>query len=58
MVDSAGRVYLPIVTPFLDGAVDMDSYRRLLAHYVAAGIDGLIPLGTTGEGPTCRARSR
>lgn len=45
-------VWLPIVTPFLDGAVDFGSYQHLLAHYLDKGIDGLILLGTTGESPT------
>ena len=56
MSSAAGGVYLPIITPFRDGAVDLDSYRRLVDHYVAAGIDGLVSLGTTGEGPTVEER--
>ena len=46
-------VWLPIVTPFLDGEVDRASYARLVERYVQAGVDGIIPLGTTGESPTC-----
>jgi len=45
-------LWLPLVTPFKDGAVDYASYERLVAHYIAAGVDGLFPLGTTGESPT------
>jgi 4-hydroxy-tetrahydrodipicolinate synthase len=45
-------LWLPLVTPFKDGAVDYTSYERLAAHYIAAGVDGLFPLGTTGESPT------
>jgi 4-hydroxy-tetrahydrodipicolinate synthase len=45
-------VWLPIVTPFRDGAVDLVSYEKLIEHYVAAGISGIFPLGTTGESPT------
>lgn len=45
-------VWLPIVTPFVDGAVDFRSYERLLNYYMAQGLGGLIPLGTTGESPT------
>ncbi|HTE37741.1 MAG TPA: 4-hydroxy-tetrahydrodipicolinate synthase [Reyranella sp.] len=44
-------LWLPLVTPFKDGAVDYASYERLVAHYIAAGVDGLFPLGTTGESP-------
>jgi 4-hydroxy-tetrahydrodipicolinate synthase len=39
------------VTPFKDGAVDFSSYERLIDHYLACGVDGLFPLGTTGEQP-------
>jgi 4-hydroxy-tetrahydrodipicolinate synthase len=45
-------VWLPLVTPFLGGEVDYESYERLIGHYLAQGIAGLIPLGTTGESPT------
>ncbi|MGO9605968.1 MAG: 4-hydroxy-tetrahydrodipicolinate synthase [Candidatus Binataceae bacterium] len=45
-------VWLPIVTPFLDGAIDIGSYERLLGHYLSMGVTGIFPLGTTGESPT------
>src|SRR5829696_5490561 len=45
-------VYLPLVTPFHDGAVDLESIATLVRHYAATGIDGIILLATTGEGPT------
>jgi 4-hydroxy-tetrahydrodipicolinate synthase len=45
-------VWLPIVTPFVDGAVDLDGYARLLEHYLARGVSGVFPVGTTGESPT------
>ena len=45
-------LWLPIITPFKDGAVDFKSYERLIEHYLPFGIDGLFPLGTTGESPT------
>jgi 4-hydroxy-tetrahydrodipicolinate synthase len=44
-------VYLPLVTPFLDGEVDYDSIGRLLHRYRESGIAGLVLLGTTGESP-------
>ena len=44
-------VWLPIVTPFHDGAVDLASYERLVDHYVGQGVSGIFPLSTTGEGP-------
>ena len=45
-------LWLPLVTPFKDGAVDYPSYDRLIEHYIGLGVDGLFPLGTTGEQPT------
>ena len=41
-----------MITPFLDGRIDLRSYHRLLEHYLAAGVAGIFPLGTTGESPT------
>src|SRR6266851_917888 len=46
---------LPLITPFKDGAVDFSSYERLIEHYLALGVDGLFPLGTTGESPALDA---
>ncbi len=48
--DSLSGLWLPIVTPFRDGRLDETSLRRLVAHYVAQPIDGLILAATTGEG--------
>jgi 4-hydroxy-tetrahydrodipicolinate synthase len=45
-------VWVPLITPFKDGQVDLESYRHLIEHYVACGVTGLFPLGTTGEAPT------
>jgi 4-hydroxy-tetrahydrodipicolinate synthase len=44
-------VWIPLVTPFKEGQVDLESYRRLVEHYLARGAAGLFPLGTTGEVP-------
>jgi 4-hydroxy-tetrahydrodipicolinate synthase len=35
-----------------NGEVDYDGFRRLLTFQLAEGIDGIVPLGTTGESPT------
>ncbi len=40
-----------LITPFKDGAVDYDAFAALVDRQVAAGIDFLVPLGTTGETP-------
>ncbi len=42
-------VWVPLVTPFSGGAVDGGALRRLVRHYVAAGVDGLVVCGSTGE---------
>jgi 4-hydroxy-tetrahydrodipicolinate synthase len=48
-----GEVLTAIVTPFRpDGALDLDSFRRLAVHLVENGSDGLVVGGTTGESPT------
>ncbi|MBL6455581.1 4-hydroxy-tetrahydrodipicolinate synthase [Belnapia sp. T6] len=47
-----GGLWLPLVTPFRDGALDEASLRRLVRHYAAEPIDGLILAATTGEGLT------
>jgi 4-hydroxy-tetrahydrodipicolinate synthase len=44
-------VWLPVVTPFKNEIVDLKSYKRLIDYYIEKGIDGIIPLGTTGESP-------
>jgi 4-hydroxy-tetrahydrodipicolinate synthase len=52
MVKLAGA-FTALVTPLKDdGAVDYDGWRRLIEFQLAEGIDGLVPLGTTGETPT------
>jgi 4-hydroxy-tetrahydrodipicolinate synthase len=51
-MDNMEGVYLPLVTPFYDGAVDEESLRRLVEHYAALGLAGLVLLGTTAESPT------
>ena len=40
-----------LITPFKDGAVDYDAFAALVDRQVAAGVDVLVPLGTTGETP-------
>ena len=42
-------VYLPIITPFHNDELDLESYQNLVRHYLEKGISGLIPMGTTGE---------
>lgn len=45
--------YTALVTPFrADGKVDYARLRELVNAQAAAGIDGIAPVGTTGESPT------
>ncbi|MDH3346424.1 MAG: dihydrodipicolinate synthase family protein, partial [Kiritimatiellaceae bacterium] len=42
-----------IVTPFnIDGSVDFGKYGELIDIQIENGIDGIVPVGTTGESPT------
>ncbi|MCF7849876.1 MAG: 4-hydroxy-tetrahydrodipicolinate synthase [Kiritimatiellales bacterium] len=46
-------VYTALVTPFTAGGeVDWQKLEDLVEFQVAAGVDGLVPVGTTGESPT------
>ena len=45
-------LWLPLVTPFRDGALDEASLSRLVRHYAGEPINGLILGATTGEGFT------
>jgi 4-hydroxy-tetrahydrodipicolinate synthase len=45
--------YTAIVTPFnRDGSVDYGKLRELIEIQIKNGIDGIVPVGTTGESPT------
>jgi 4-hydroxy-tetrahydrodipicolinate synthase len=41
-----------LVTPFRKGAVAHDDLRALVEYQIKGGINGLVPVGTTGESPT------
>ena len=43
-------LWLPLITPFRDGALDGASLRGLVRHYAAEPVDGLILGATSGEG--------
>ena len=48
-----GRALCAMITPFTDsGALDLDGAQLLADRLVAAGCDGLVLSGTTGESPT------
>jgi 4-hydroxy-tetrahydrodipicolinate synthase len=44
--------FTALVTPFKNGAVDEEAFRRLVTWQIAEGTNGLVPVGTTGESPT------
>jgi len=41
-----------IVTPFKNGNIDEAAFERLIKNQIKAGVDGIVPVGTTGESPT------
>ena len=44
--------YTAIVTPFKQGKIDEPALERLVQAQVRGGVDGIVPVGTTGESPT------
>jgi 4-hydroxy-tetrahydrodipicolinate synthase len=44
--------YTAIVTPFKKGKIDEAALKRLVEAQIRAGVDGIVPVGTTGESPT------
>ncbi len=52
----AKGVYTALVTPFRNGEVDYPALGRILERQVAAGVAGVVPVGTTGESPTLSCR--
>lgn len=44
--------YTALITPFRNGQVDYDGFRQLIEAQIAGGVDGIVPVGTTGESPT------
>src|SRR5258708_16969788 len=51
--------FTALVTPFqADGTLDETTLRQLVRWQVLAGIDGVVPCGTTGEAPTLTTEER
>lgn len=44
--------YTALVTPFRNDSVDDAALVKLIEHQIAGGVDGVVPVGTTGESPT------
>ena len=47
-----------LITPFKNGEVNYDAFAALVDRQVEAGIDFLVPLGTTGETPCLEDEER
>jgi len=45
-------LHTALVTPFKDGGIDYDALERIVELQIAGGVDGILPMGTTGESPT------
>ena len=45
-------VYTALVTPFKNNKIDYDALEKIIEMQIQGGIDGLVPMGTTGESPT------
>lgn len=45
-------IWVPMVTPFVDGKIDLDAAQRLAQHLQWSGVDGLVVSATTGEAAT------
>src|SRR5579871_2222535 len=44
--------YTALVTPFTNGKIDEPAFERLIKFQIKGGVDGIVPVGTTGESPT------
>jgi len=44
--------YTAIVTPFRHGQIDEPALERLIKMQIKSDVDGIVPVGTTGESPT------
>jgi 4-hydroxy-tetrahydrodipicolinate synthase len=44
--------FTALVTPFRNGGIDVSAFEKLIETQIAAGITGIVAIGTTGESPT------
>jgi 4-hydroxy-tetrahydrodipicolinate synthase len=49
---SFAGTYTALVTPFRDEAFDREAFLTLIESQIAGGVEGIVPVGTTGESPT------
>src|SRR5216117_2051060 len=50
--------FTALVTPFRDGGIDVSAFEHLIETQIAAGITGIVAIGTTGESPTLSHEER
>lgn len=50
--------FTALVTPFRNGAIDVAAFEKLVESQIAAGISGVVAVGTTGESPTLSHEER
>jgi 4-hydroxy-tetrahydrodipicolinate synthase len=50
--------FTALVTPFRDDAIDTSAFEKLIEAQIAAGITGIVAVGTTGESPTLSHEER
>ena len=50
--------FTALVTPFRNGAIDVAAFEKLIESQIAAGITGIVAVGTTGESPTLSHEER
>jgi 4-hydroxy-tetrahydrodipicolinate synthase len=50
--------FTALVTPFRDGGIDTSAFAKLIETQIAAGITGIVAVGTTGESPTLSHEER
>src|SRR5512140_439488 len=53
-----GGTFTALVTPFRDGDIDVSAFEQLIETQIAAGITGIVAIGTTGESPTLSHEER
>lgn len=51
-------IWIPLVTPFTNGQVDLVAAQRLTADFVQSGVHGLVVCGTTGEASAMNEREQ
>ena len=50
--------FTALVTPFRDGGIDIPAFEQSIEAQIAAGITGIVVIGTTGESPTLSHEER